>query len=69
MYGKPEHYGYLFHYNPHNNTWNGFPRDKYREYFNGEYKKENGLISNEDPFFVLSACASQARQASKQITN
>lgn len=26
-------YNYIFHYNPHNQTWHAIPRDKYNSYW------------------------------------
>ena len=34
-----QYYNYLFHWNPFTETWNCFPRDGLRSYFNGEGKK------------------------------
>lgn len=45
MWGTPDHYDYLFHFNHHTGLWNAFPRDKMKDYFNGTYKKEDGLLS------------------------
>ena len=46
---KEEYYSYLFHYNPHTNLWNCFPREGLRSYFNGsnEYKSGQGKTIEE----------------------
>jgi len=33
-------YNYVFHYNPHTETWNAIPRDKYQEYWSNKGVKE-----------------------------
>ena len=34
-----EVYNYLFHFNYHTQLWYAIPRDKYKEYFNGDSKQ------------------------------
>lgn len=39
---KDEYYNYLFHWNNYTNTWNCFPREGIRDYFNGIKKFGSG---------------------------
>jgi len=62
MWGKPEHYDYLFHFNHHTGSWNAFPRNKMKDYFNGTYKKKDGLLSSRNPILLISSIPKQNKQ-------
>lgn len=61
MCGKPEHYDYLFHFNHHTGLWNAFPRGKMKDYFNGTYKKEDGLLSSKHINMLILLIPSQEK--------
>lgn len=59
MWGTPDHYDYLFHFNHHTGLWNAFPRDKMKDYFNGTYRKEDGLLSEKHINLLILAVPKQ----------